>query len=232
MPVNRAAALTDVLTAAKTAELAKFQLGDVIDLWRERANPDGLQQVVESVLADNEAVPLEHLDGFVLGNHDRIGGTNITCHPQFAQAQPRVFLNGGIQLVHGDEFDQVERLPDAAQVWVVRWLARDHEGEVHALPAMRINAVAQLPARFGVSRGPVDDMLEKYPNARIIAMGHTHRAQLTEHRGRIVLDCGAWVERCVLNERGAEPSCQVGVIDVADGVADVALYQVALNILR
>jgi UDP-2,3-diacylglucosamine pyrophosphatase LpxH len=107
--------LRDLKRAAAPSQVMVYQLGDMLDLWREA---DGLDPNAEvaAAIEDAHARLFELLydadldTQFLLGNHDY----DLYRFPNYDLWQRYVCLPSTVAL-HGDEFDWVERLPDGLQ---------------------------------------------------------------------------------------------------------------------
>ena len=112
-------ALRDLKRAAAPSQVMVYQLGDMLDLWRET---DGLDPDAEVAAAIEDAhagligaLYDPELDTqFLLGNHDY----DLYRFPNYDLWQRYFYLTSALVL-HGDVFDWVEQLPDGLQNLVV-----------------------------------------------------------------------------------------------------------------
>ena len=137
--------LRDLKRAAAPSQVMVYQLGDMLDLWREA---DGLDPNAEvaAAIEDAHARLFELLydadldTQFLLGNHDY----DLYRFPNYDLWQRYVCLPSTVAL-HGDEFDWVERLPDGLQNLLV------HRFSPMVNPA-RAQLEAMRPCRPGDAR--------------------------------------------------------------------------------
>lgn len=131
-------ALRDFRAAAAPSQAVVYQLGDLIDLWRET---DGLDPDADVASAIEDAHPDlmqalydPDLDAqFLLGNHDYdlYRWTNYDVWQRYFYQLPSTLV------LHGDVFDWVEKLPDAVQNFFVHLFAPGVKPGAAQLEAMR-----------------------------------------------------------------------------------------------
>lgn len=115
------AALRDFKQAVAADErVVVYQLGDLIDLWRETDGLDPDLDVASAIANDHEDLMAALLDPalntqFLLGNHDY----DLYRFPNFAAWQRYLYLSPSVMLLHGDIFDWVEKLPAAVKNFFV-----------------------------------------------------------------------------------------------------------------
>jgi UDP-2,3-diacylglucosamine pyrophosphatase LpxH len=114
------AALAELRSQAAQDETVEvYQLGDLLDLWREAPRPDQQPDVPARIKDDHEDLITAFLDRrlglhFLLGNHD----LDLCRWPDYAGWERRYYLPDaapGVVVLHGDYFDWVERLPASIQ---------------------------------------------------------------------------------------------------------------------
>lgn len=105
-----------------------YQVGDLLDLWRETPLLDQLGNAAENIVDDfgklMDAFTDPKLEAqFLLGNHD----FDLYRLPNYRQWERRFYLpdyrNPRGIVLHGDIFDWVEKLPDALQQMMVYYFA-------------------------------------------------------------------------------------------------------------
>lgn len=100
----------------RPAKLVVYQIGDILDLWRE-ANGFEPNADVASAIEDSHAGLMEafydpDLDAqFLLGNHDY----DLYRFPNYDVWQRYFYPAPSVLVLHGDIFDWVEELPDQLQ---------------------------------------------------------------------------------------------------------------------
>lgn len=142
---NAVETLTAALGALKTlkAEVAPqrlvvYQIGDLLDLWREA---DGFDPNVDvaSAIEDShpdlmEALYDAGLDAqFLLGNHDY----DLYRFPNYDVWQRRFYPAPPVLVMHGDVLDWVEELPDQVQQFFVYLFSPNVKPDRVQLSAMR-----------------------------------------------------------------------------------------------
>lgn len=185
----------------------------------------------------------------VIGNHDHVGKSpTIASVPGLKRIKTAHAVAGGDIIVsHGDLMDKVEQLPDRA----VRRLVRRFgpiapSGRRKIGKPLLISSLEDVPRHHGLTRThylmteasayaeavrkgekwALKELgLKKRAPASVFVVGHTHKARLARSGDVIIMDCGAWIERCRIGD-AVVPSCQLGVIARADsGAADLRIYQ-------
>jgi UDP-2,3-diacylglucosamine pyrophosphatase LpxH len=129
--------LTKVLKNLKTFKVASqkndqsvfaYQVGDLLDLWRETPILDELGNAVASIEDDFGKLMSAFTDPklevqFLLGNHD----FDLYRLPDYRQWERRFYLpdyrNPHGIVLHGDIFDWLEKMPDAIQQMLVYYFA-------------------------------------------------------------------------------------------------------------
>jgi hypothetical protein len=121
-----------------------------------------------------------------------------------------------------ENLDQAELLSDWVNVWATNQLARPADlkqshrflpGVLELAEGLRQGRQSALDSMDLGDEGPLPDL-------RAAVIGHTHHARISVHkdtqspdRDLVLMDCGAWIESCRFSgERGAVPSCQVGIL--------------------
>jgi UDP-2,3-diacylglucosamine pyrophosphatase LpxH len=222
--------------AAAAGEVVVYQLGDLLDLWRETGGLDPDEDVASAI---EDAHP-ELMDAFydpaldvqfVLGNHDYdlYRWTNYDVWQRRFQVGPTVLA------LHGDVLDCVEKLPDRAQNLLVHLLSPGANPCRFPIGALaRPSAIAA--DRFNVqdSTSPpemlrfLDSARELGPGLTAVVIGHTHHARIAVHENDgglfALVDCGAWIENCATADDPApRPNAQLGVL----GDDEIRIYQLA-----
>ena len=117
---NHLPLLLDLVCALKGLQAAGdvivYQIGDLIDLWRETDGTDPGLDVASAIQNDHEDLMAALLDPglntqFLLGNHDY----DLYRFADFAAWERYLYLSNSAMLLHGDIFDWVEKLPDQVQ---------------------------------------------------------------------------------------------------------------------
>jgi len=130
--------LRDFRAAAAPAQVVAYQLGDLIDLWRETPGFDADADVA-SAIEDAHPEFIEALYDpvldvqFVLGNHDY----DLYRWPNYDVWQRYFHLAPNTLALHGDIFDWVEKLPDRVQNLLVNLLSPGVKAGRAQLEAMR-----------------------------------------------------------------------------------------------
>jgi UDP-2,3-diacylglucosamine pyrophosphatase LpxH len=227
--------LRDFRTAAAPAQVVVYQLGDLLDLWRETGGLDPDADVASAIEDAHPELMEAFYDPaldvqFVLGNHDY----DLYRWPNYDTWQRRFQIGLTTLALHGDIFDVVEKLPDCAQNVLVHLLSPGANPCEFPLGAVaRPSAAAE---RFNVqdAQSP-PEMLRFFDTARefgagltSVVMGHTHHARLVIHEDGddlfALVDCGAWIENCATDDDPApRPSAQLGVL----GDDEIRIYQLA-----
>jgi UDP-2,3-diacylglucosamine pyrophosphatase LpxH len=226
--------LRDLRVAAAPAEVVVYQLGDLLDLWRETAGLDPDADVASAIEDAHPELMGAFYDPaldaqFVLGNHDY----DLYRWPNYDVWQRHFRVAPTALALHGDIFDCAEKLPDPAQHVLV-----------HLLSPAANPCRYQLEASTGhstIDRINVQDaqsppeMLRFFDSARDFAgglttlvIGHTHHARLVVHEDAdslfALVDCGAWIENCVTEDDPTpRPNAQLGVL----GDDEIRIYQLA-----
>src|SRR5947209_1739027 len=109
-------AVRTLKTAARPAQVIVYQIGDLLDLWREAdgldPNADVASAIEDSHSSLMEAIYDPVLDTqFLLGNHDY----DLYRFPNYDIWQRYFYLTRSMLVLHGDIFDWVEELPDGLQ---------------------------------------------------------------------------------------------------------------------
>jgi UDP-2,3-diacylglucosamine pyrophosphatase LpxH len=124
--------------AARPSQVIVYQIGDLLDLWRETdgldPDPDVASAIEDSHSSLMEAIYDGSLDTqFLLGNHDYdlYRFTNYDIWQRYFYPSPSVMV------LHGDIFDWVEELPDGLQNFFVHLFSPNAKPERVQLEAMR-----------------------------------------------------------------------------------------------
>lgn len=158
--------LTRFKTGPAGPKVTVYQLGDLLDLWRQTPQLDPGQDVAASIANDRQELMGALLNPgletqFLLGNHD----FNLYRYPNFAAWERRAYLKdsaGALSAIalHGDMFDWVQGafsvLPDVtkslfAYVFAPLWPQEEAQlGEIihlnkKARAAMKLNQYIQTP---------------------------------------------------------------------------------------
>ncbi len=135
--------LLELRSSQSNYEIVVVQMGDFVDLWREKTKDPG------KILSDFQGVR-DYLYGmpggeslqasFILGNHD-VGIVKVPDMSPYWSF--RLFLpdDGPLKtyVTHGDVFDWIEKLPDSLQEWAVYLLTPKTER-----PVKKFNKLAKL----------------------------------------------------------------------------------------
>jgi len=227
--------LRDFRTVAAPGQVTVYQLGDLLDLWRETPGLDPDADVASAIEDEHpdlmEALYHPALDAqFVLGNHDY----DLYRWPNYDVWQRHFRVAPTVLALHGDIFDCVEKLPDPAQNVLVHLLAP--AARPYSFELGESAAPSAAGDRFNVqdAQSP-PEMLRFFDSARgfaggltTLVIGHTHHARLVVHEDGddlfALVDCGAWIENCVTADDPApRPSAQLGVL----GDDEIRIYQLA-----
>lgn len=142
---NEVELLTGVLRSLRTLKSAAapqrivvYQIGDLLDLWREVDSFDPAADVASAIEDSNadlmEAFYDPDLDvQFLLGNHDY----DLFRFPNYDVWQRYFYPAPSTLVMHGDILDWVEDLPDQLQQWFVYLFAPNVKPERAQLAAMR-----------------------------------------------------------------------------------------------
>lgn len=214
---------------------------------------EDLASLSRRVLADNPAARDYLADAtrlgtsLVIGNHDHVGTKSLARDDTFVRMKVSLALppDGSVVVTHGDLFDPTEKLPDPWSRWGSRFTRVIGPGTKDLPGAKRIRKLEDVPTRLGVTskhqlfpgaidfarglrRGDVATLrrlrLRSKRPVKIFVIGHTHHARLALKQGVVLLDCGAWLERCRIDGR-VLPCCQLGVIAQTGRGTDLRLYQ-------
>ncbi len=217
------------------------------------AEIEDLTSLAQRVIADNPAAKKYLVDAktlgasLVLGNHDHVGSHSLARDDAFRRMKTAYVLpkDGHIVATHGDLFDPIEGLPDRWSRWGSRFTTVIHSTTTNLNAAKRITDPSHVPKSWGVKKkhrllagairmakglrsGHAPTLrrlrLRKKRPVKVFAIGHTHHACLAIKDGVVLLDCGAWLERCKVGGK-VVPSCQIGVIAGAPKGADLRIYQ-------
>ena len=131
-------AICAMKVAARPAQVIVYQIGDLLDLWRES---DGLDPAadVASAIEDSHSDLMEAIyDGdldtqFLLGNHDY----DLYRFANYDIWQRYFYLLPSILVLHGDILDWVEDLPDGLQNFFVHLFSPTSKPDRAQLEAMR-----------------------------------------------------------------------------------------------
>lgn len=226
-----------------------IHLGDLYDVWREQKEPRAAARAIAGELTWVRAITQR--GSVMVGNHDRLGAE--IAEPTMLRS---MIIGGKILVTHGDLFDGMEDGPDWLNATAVaspigklfgsREIALPHtvlaqsESDIvpldvgsHELgPAIAVAAAglragkAEVCSRFGVPK-------KKY-DLRAVVLGHTHHARVVWSASAelLIVDGGAWVERCVpVPGWPAEPSAQVTAIAPTESGlgTDFRVYQLTVR---
>jgi UDP-2,3-diacylglucosamine pyrophosphatase LpxH len=154
--------LRDMRAAAAPTQVVVYQLGDLLDLWRET---DGLdpEADVASAIEDSRSEIVEALYDpaldaqFVLGNHDY----DLYRWPNYDLWQRYYYLLPSVLALHGDVFDWLEQLPDPVENWFVHHFSpsvKPSRAQLEAMRplnvALRTTEPAGAPARIRAVASP------------------------------------------------------------------------------
>ncbi|MEE9394257.1 MAG: hypothetical protein V3W41_17295 [Planctomycetota bacterium] len=84
------------------------------------------------------------------------------------------------------------------------------EGDEHPLLHRAVELVHTCAQR--------EDLHEAWPKVRLVVIGHTHRAQISVDRITkpdhpvVIMDCGAWIEKCKDSRGRVQRNAQLGVV--------------------
>lgn len=102
------------LSAQPGESVTVYQIGDLLDLWREADGPNPNADVASAIEDDHAALMQAFYDDalnvqFLLGNHDY----DLYRFTDYAAWGRSYQLSPSVLLLHGDIFDWVEHLPEA-----------------------------------------------------------------------------------------------------------------------
>jgi UDP-2,3-diacylglucosamine pyrophosphatase LpxH len=125
-------------TGARPSQVIVYQIGDLLDLWRETdgLNPDA---DVASAIEDSHPALLEAIydpaldTQFLLGNHDY----DLYRFANYDMWQRYFYPTPSLLVLHGDIFDWVEELPDGLQNFFVHLFSPNVKPDRAQLEAMR-----------------------------------------------------------------------------------------------
>jgi UDP-2,3-diacylglucosamine pyrophosphatase LpxH len=131
-------ALRTLRTEARPSQVVVYQIGDLLDLWRETdgldPNADVASAIEDSHSALMEAIYDPTLDTqFLLGNHDY----DLYRFPNYDMWQRYFYPTRSVLILHGDIFDWVEELPDGLQNFFVHLFSPKIKPGSAQLEAMR-----------------------------------------------------------------------------------------------
>lgn len=153
-----------------TIRLRTVQLGDFVDLWRERRHSDeDVTAMVARILGDNPvararlarfapADPLTLQTDLLVGNHDERARDST----DLGRAR-RAFVYGvggrrTLLATHGDLFDGVEQLaPDKLQSWLVRNFGENVDGGVYRADRTGLHVPGETTGAQGAAPIVVDE---------------------------------------------------------------------------
>jgi UDP-2,3-diacylglucosamine pyrophosphatase LpxH len=123
--------------AARPAQVIVYQIGDLLDLWRETDGADPAADVASAIEDSHsslmEAIYDPDLDTqFLLGNHDY----DLYRFTNYDMWQ-RYFYLPSVLVLHGDIFDWIEELPDGLQNFFVHLFSPLLKPDRAQLDAMR-----------------------------------------------------------------------------------------------
>lgn len=248
--------LCEGLSRLHTAgSLFVYQLGDLIDIWREDAvmPREDVASMLRRVLDDNPAAARFLADEqalktfLVLGNHDHVSGLSLQAVPATRRMAAAFALPpaGNVVVTHGDAFDPIERLPDPFSRWGARFTTFIGPSTHKLLGAREIRSFIDIPGAHGVqaSHPLLPGAVEfahglRQGNERVL-----RRLQLQNkrplrifvightHQPRITSVPGLTIMDCGAwleqseLKTGVVPSCHVGVIAQASAGVDLRVYQ-------
>jgi UDP-2,3-diacylglucosamine pyrophosphatase LpxH len=227
---GRAALITELLDAF-LGRVHVIQLGDLFDVWREdKAAADAVGSTLETYPWASRL--LDSSVELLLGNHD-----HVDQDVAVRSARRALLLEQEqILVIHGDALDPIELLPDPLQKDLVNSILGQRTGSHEmilqgALPVRSEKDVRDVTRDSHVLSPSMGFLLDELGEAdaafcdklglprkqyqiRAVVMGHTHGARVVaKASGSVLMDCGAWVGRCVVDSGGsAEPSAQMAVI--------------------
>jgi UDP-2,3-diacylglucosamine pyrophosphatase LpxH len=232
-----------------------FQLGDLIDVWRENrvAEIEDLSAFAQRVLKDNSAARDFLVDAsslstsLVLGNHDHVGAHSLMRDDAFRRMKASFLLppEGSVLVTHGDLLDPIEALPDRWSRWGSRFTRLVGSGTRDLTGARRIEKRADVPGRIGVkgSHGLFEGALQLAKGLRLGRKKQLDQLKLRTKKPVKILVIGhthharlAIRDGLVILDAGAwiemckldgrvVPSCQIAVIAQASNGTDLRIYQ-------
>jgi UDP-2,3-diacylglucosamine pyrophosphatase LpxH len=143
--------LRDFRSEAQPDHVVVYQIGDLLDLWRETdgLDPDAdVASAIEDACPDViEAIYDAALDTqFLLGNHDY----DLYRWPNYDVWRRYFYLLPSTLVLHGDIFDWIEKLPDEVQNFFVHLFAPNVQPGRAQLEAMRpLNLAMRASLRPG-----------------------------------------------------------------------------------